>query len=349
MSRRTTPSSDEFRDDVDYYQLTWENELAREQARQRRRRQAGQQRGLSERLEGHTTPLSVGVGRSPLVTPNAVRDALERAMEMSGVPTGPPAGVGVAPNVSSPSSGVPSVTTIRAATQDLPSPTLSPRQIGVMEQILRNEVPEDQIDALLDSVGLDFNQLTDYIGRRPPPPTLTARQIDVMERIARGNFPPGQMANLLTSVGLTKNQLNQYITNRPPTPRTPSPPPAPRGRGRPPPRGRGRGRGRGGVPPGGGGGDDDGGPPGGGGGGGGDRGGRRGRGRSRGTPPRRARMNQDELRRQMDLLAEDARQRSVGRRIADITHTNTVTTVYKDGGEPEVYRTSSRLSTPNTV
>ena len=51
----------------------------------------------------------------------------------------------------------------------------------------------------------------------------------------------------------------------------------------------------------------------------------------------------------MDLLSEDARQRSVRRRIAGITHTNTVTTVYKDGGEPEVYRTSSRLSTPNTV
>ena len=67
------------------------------------------------------------------------------------------------------------------------------------------------------------------------------------------------------------------------------------------------------------------------------------------APPRRARMNQDELRRQMELLAEDARQRSVGHRIAGITHTNTVTTVYKDGGEPEVYRTSSRLSTPNTV
>ena len=46
-------------------------------------------------------------------------------------------------------------------------------------------------------------------------------------------------------------------------------------------------------------------------------------------------MNQDELRRQMDLLAEDARQRSVGRRIAGITHTNTIITVYKDGGEPE--------------
>ena len=38
-----------------------------------------------------------------------------------------------------------------------------------------------------------------------------------------------------------------------------------------------------------------------------------------------------------------------GSTIAGITHTNTVTTVYKHGGEPEVYRTSSRLSTPSTV
>ena len=109
MSRRTTPSSDEFRDDLDFDQLTWENELAREQARQQRRRQAGLQWDLSERLEGHTTPLSVGVRRSPLVTPNAVRDALQWAMDLSGIPTAPSAGVGVAPNVSSPSSGVPSV------------------------------------------------------------------------------------------------------------------------------------------------------------------------------------------------------------------------------------------------
>ena len=170
MSRRTTPSSDEFRDDLDFDVLTWENELAREQARQQRRRQAGLQRDLSERLEGHTTPLSVGVGRSPLVTPNAVRDALQRAMDLSGVPTAPLAGVGVAPNVSSPSSGVPSVTTIRAAAQDFSSPTFSPRQIDVMERILRNVVPEDQIDALLDSVGLDNNQLADYIAQRPPSP-----------------------------------------------------------------------------------------------------------------------------------------------------------------------------------
>ena len=60
-------------------------------------------------------------------------------------------------------------------------------------------------------------------------------------------------------------------------------------------------------------------------------------------------MNQDQLRRQMDLLAEDVSQRSVGRRIAGITHTNTITRVYKDGGEPEVYCTSSRFSTLNTI
>ena len=86
--------------------------------------------------------------------------------------------------------------TIRTAAHDLPSPTFSPRQIDVMERILRNAVPEDQIDALLNSVGLDFNQLTDYIAQRPPSPALSPRQIDVMERIARGNFLPGQIDGL---------------------------------------------------------------------------------------------------------------------------------------------------------
>ena len=89
MSRRTTPSSDEFRDDLGYDQLTFENELAREQARQQRRRQAGLQRGLSERLEGHTTPLSAGVGRSPFQSPFVTPDTLRRAMESAGMPTAP--------------------------------------------------------------------------------------------------------------------------------------------------------------------------------------------------------------------------------------------------------------------
>ena len=57
-------------------------------------------------------------------------------------------------------------------------------------------------------------------------------------------------------------------------------------------------------------------------------------------------MNQDGLRRQMDLLAQDAQQRTRGRRIEAVTHTNTVTTVYKDGRPPTVSRTSNRVSNP---
>ena len=157
---------------------------------------------------------------------------MARAMDLSGIPTAPPAGVGVAPNLVSPRVDLPSVAAIRTAARDLPSPTFSPRQIGVMEQILRNEVPEDQIDALLDSVGLDNNRLADYIAARPPSPVrsptpaLTTQQLDVMERIARGNFRPGQIEAMLRAAGLTKDQLRDYVVNRPATPRSPSPPEA---------------------------------------------------------------------------------------------------------------------------
>ena len=50
------------------------------------------------------------------------------------------------------------------------------------------------------------------------------------------------------------------------------------------------------------------------------------------------------LRRRLDLLNEDAQQRARGRRIRNITHTNTVTTVYEEGGRPSVRRTSTRTS-----
>ena len=53
------------------------------------------------------------------------------------------------------------------------------------------------------------------------------------------------------------------------------------------------------------------------------------------------------LRRRLDLLNEDAQQRSRGRRIRNITHTNTVTTVYEEGGRPSVRRTSTRTSSPS--
>ena len=57
-------------------------------------------------------------------------------------------------------------------------------------------------------------------------------------------------------------------------------------------------------------------------------------------------LNQDELRRQIDLLTQDQQQRYQNRSIQAVTHTNTITTVYKDGRPPSVRRTSSRLSTP---
>ena len=54
------------------------------------------------------------------------------------------------------------------------------------------------------------------------------------------------------------------------------------------------------------------------------------------------------LRRRLDLLNEDAQQRARGRCIRNITHTNTVTTVYEDGGgRPSVRRTSTRTSSPS--
>ena len=142
--------------------MTFEYELNQQQ----RRCQAGLQRGLSESLEGHTTPLSVRVGRSSFQSPSVTPDTLRRAMESAGVV-------------------VPSVMAIVTVAQDLPSPTFSPRQIDVMERILRGNVPEDQMDALLDSVGLDNNQLTDCIAERPqapPPPPPLALQGTSRER-----------------------------------------------------------------------------------------------------------------------------------------------------------------------
>ena len=54
------------------------------------------------------------------------------------------------------------------------------------------------------------------------------------------------------------------------------------------------------------------------------------------------------LRRRLDLLNEDAQQRARGRRIRNITHTNTVTTVYEEGGRRlSVRRTSTRTSSPS--
>lgn len=55
-------------------------------------------------------------------------------------------------------------------------------------------------------------------------------------------------------------------------------------------------------------------------------------------------QRQSRMQRQLDLLQEDTRQANEGRRIRNITHTNTITTVYEEGreGTPTVRRTSTR-------
>ncbi|KAJ7371896.1 hypothetical protein OS493_021993 [Desmophyllum pertusum] len=55
------------------------------------------------------------------------------------------------------------------------------------------------------------------------------------------------------------------------------------------------------------------------------------------------RLNPEELKRQLEMLLNDQRQSSVGRRIPGIMTTNTITTTYKDGGPPIVRRASSSI------
>ena len=58
----------------------------------------------------------------------------------------------------------------------------------------------------------------------------------------------------------------------------------------------------------------------------------------------RRRQRQQELLRELQRLQQDNVERSRGRQIAGVTHTNTITTTYKDGGTPTMSRTSSRVS-----
>ena len=57
-------------------------------------------------------------------------------------------------------------------------------------------------------------------------------------------------------------------------------------------------------------------------------------------------MNQNELPHKLDLLDEDACQRTEGRNIQKVTHTNTVTALYEDGGPPMLVRTLLCISNP---
>ena len=203
--------------------------------------------------------------------------------------------------------------------------------------------------------------------QQPPPPLTPThgyspsaqwhrqRRLRIQE-LAKGLIHPSMLEYIQQEFKITNQDVAALIASGshrsgPPGGGTPSRGP-PRGRDTPSSRGPPSGRG----PPGGGGG---------GGGGGGDppppspqppsqpppspspsppgssKGSRRRRGRRGGR-----RMNQNELHRQMDLLAEFARQCTEGRYIQKVTPTNTVTTVCEDDGPPMSVRTSSRISNP---
>ena len=70
------------------------------------------------------------------------------------------------------------------------------------------------------------------------------------------------------------------------------------------------------------------------------------------SPPSAAANNDQtspDLRQTLEQLRQDENQRLRGRIINAVTHTNTITTVYKDGRTPEIRRISTRTSGGRTV
>ena len=63
---------------------------------------------------------------------------------------------------------------------------------------------------------------------------------------------------------------------------------------------------------------------------------------TQGSP--RAPLNQPDLQRRLRMLLQDQEQIAPGRRIANITTTNSIVTSYKEGGRPSVQSNSSRYS-----
>lgn len=216
-------------------------------------------------------------------------------------------------------------------------------KLEAVSQILRAGLPPGKAREWVMKFFITGMDLFDHISTAPPPqPFKTPTTADeALALILRQGLPPGTTKKWAQKFQLTEEDLLDYAAaytsrvrdddgdddgggkkkkdppKKPPPKRKPPPPPPP--------------------PPGGGGGDSPGGSPGWSPGG---------SSSSGGSGRRPNRFNQEELRRQLDLLAEDQRQRAIGRRISGITHTNTITTVYKDTGKPTVQRTSSRISNP---
>lgn len=166
------------------------------------------------------------------------------------------------------------------------------------------DIDQDEFDAFMNNLER-YNQpvFTQVMDNLEAMPTS---DLTIPPR-AEDFFPP-------TDVG--EGRTRTPTTTQPPT--TPAAPTQPPPLVTTPARGRGRGRGR-----------------------------IRGRGRRRTTTTtqsgRATRMNQGELQQQLQVLLNDQRQTAAGRRIAGITTTNTITTTYKDGGRPQVRRTSTSV------
>ena len=171
------------------------------------------------------------------------------------------------------------------------------------------------------------------------PQTPTGRVAAAAAAGAGGGGDSGESSSSSSSRSQRSSPPSGRVSGRSGTPPVPAPAPVPVGastpRGRPrqgqkEPRGRGRGRG----------------------------------GRGRGRPPRpnpsptlpwtppspsqqgspQAPLNQADLQRRLRMLLQDQEKIAAGRRIANITTTNSIVTSYKEGGRPSVQSNSSRFS-----
>ena len=172
------------------------------------------------------------------------------------------------------------------------------------------------------------------------PQTPTGRVVAAAAAGAGGGGDSGGSSSSSSSRSRRTSPPSGRVSGRSGTPPVPAPAPVPVGastpRGRPrqsqkEPRGRGRGRGG---------------------------------GRGRGRPPRpnpsptlpwtppspsqqgspQAPLNQADLQRRLRMLLQDQEEIAAGRRMANITTTNSIVTSYKEGGRPSVQSNSSRFS-----
>ena len=226
---------------------------------------------------------------------------------------------------------------------------------GTIREILNTGDPSLIDDAFEYWDPIDINR---YLASIPTPPSAEASPAGVGSTASNRSSPspavPQTPTGLVAAAGAggsggggsssSSSGSSRSRRSTPPSGRVATPPsgrsgtpPVPVGastpRGRPrqgqkEPRGRGRGRGRGGRPPrpnlsptlpwt----------PPG---------------GSTQGSP--QAPLNQADLQRRLRMLLQDQEQIAAGRRIANITTTNSIVTSYKEGGRPSVQSNSSRFS-----